>query len=168
MKKSKVIFIYIVLFFIIGSILTLFLLFNSKNMNHKIWVQKNLIYQSTMIEKLNTELEFEINEIFDFNFDRGYIIKEVYADGDSISKDLGLNTNSKQIREVANSNSKRIVFVNAQGDYIHDFVYNEFYLYTNMLGTVIYPNTIVKKAKSKYNDILCFEIDGRFEYYDTL
>ena len=167
MKKSKVILICIVLFFIIGSILALLLLFNLGDINHKKF-QKNLSYQSTMIEKLNTELEFEINEVFDFDFDRGYIIKEVYADGDSIARDLGLNTNNKPIREVANSNSKRIVFVNAQGNYIHDFVYNEFYLYTDMLGTIIYPNTIVKKAKSKYDDILCFEIDGRFEYYDTL
>lgn len=107
-------------------------------------------YTDSIIGKLKENQNIVVNDIFEFEFNRAYVIKETYADGESISKMYNLNIDNNKVKMPLNEFQKRIIFVDDKNKLKYDYRYDQSKLnITNTETTIIYPSTIIKNTETE-------------------
>ena len=104
--------------------------------------------------------EFTFSEIFEFEFDRAYIIHttdEVYGDKEYFLETLNV-TSALELQELPSGGMGRVLFVK-DDCIIYDFVYDISYLNIENIGCWISPDT--KITASKTDDILYLSINEK-------
>ena len=116
---------------------------------------------------LNRNESFEIKDVFDFDFDRGYVVADSYNDGKTFNKVNGLNLNIESLESLSADYIKRIIFVDKEGNLIYDYQYYLDDLVPKNEGVIIYPTTKVQKCESAVVGAVGFEFLGvqEADYY---
>lgn len=124
-------------------------------------------YTKKMIIMLNRNESFEIKDIFDFNFDRGYVVSDSYNDGKTFNEVNDLNLNIESLESLSADYVKRIIFVDKEGNLIYDYQYYLDDLVPKNEGVIIYPTTKVQKCESTVVGAVGFEFLGvqESDYY---
>lgn len=127
-------------------------------------------YENKLISVTTEQDSFSVREVFDFNFDRAYVIQESYIDGEAFAKKYGLDIDIKEVPENYHEVNRRIVFVDEIGQFVYEFrfvdgenmtIFNE--------GIVIYPDTKVKvlDSSSQGKDYIVIEFEVKDVDYLT-
>ena len=107
------------------------------------------IYEDSLVEALKESDTITVEEVFDFEFSRAFLIEDTYLSGDSFAKKYGLDISVEEMMENNHENCRRIVFVDDTGEFVYEFrfLYGE-PLSTEIVGLTIYPETIIKRVDS--------------------
>jgi len=114
--------------------------------------------------------EVPMNQIFTFDFDRAYVFKDNYIDGERFTQIYNLNLSIDQIESVDAEFIRRIVFVDKNGNLVYEFRYDYSDLNPKEEGMIIYPNTKIKccSSRSVVEGSMGFEFLGvkETDFYD--
>lgn len=147
-KLLAIFFVIIVLAIVIGA-LSLLKHFSSIAMKPQYDYKAAKNYEEKLIAMLNSNGSATISEVFDFSFDRGFVIKESYLRGDAFAKEYGLDISVEQMMENNYENTRRIVFVDKNGNFVYEFRYQYGEPLSNEIkGLIIYPETKIIKVES--------------------
>lgn len=109
-------------------------------------------YTKKIISKLKDNETFIVSEIFEFDFDRAYVISDNYIDGELIAQKHGLNISIEEVKETETENIRRIVFVDTEGEYVYEYQYSHSQLNAYEEGLIIYPYTKIEKSEMQWID----------------
>lgn len=98
-------------------------------------------YSQDLIAAFDNAREIEVSEVFDFKFDRAYVLHDCYISGDGFTSAYGLDLSISEVKPGTSENIHRIVFVDKDGNYIYDFQYDTNQVNFDNKGVVIYPST---------------------------
>lgn len=84
---------------------------------------------------------WQVKDIFDFEFDRAYVIKDNYISGADFAEEYDLDISVDEVGKTSAEIQRRIVFVDAEGKYVFEYQYSAETLFAKEEGFVIYPDT---------------------------
>lgn len=106
------------------------------------------LFTETLLCKLKSDESFQVKDVFDFEFDRAYVIGDPYISGKTFVEKYHLNLSINQVEKTSSKTQKRIVFVDKDGNYIFCYQYSSEELIPKAEGFVIYPETEMKRTES--------------------
>ncbi len=92
--------------------------------------------------------EVMINQIFDFDFNRAYVLhaEDCYMSGSEFSENYNLDLSIDEVDEEYTETVKRIIFVDNQDRFIYLFRYDTAQIDPKIEGIIIYPTTRIRKC----------------------
>lgn len=107
------------------------------------WESSSTI-DNKMKEIIKEKSEFQLKEIFDFEFDRAYVFKDSYLSGDAFVKIYDVDIDiSNMFFMPDHDHFMPIVFVDKEGKLIFEYQASNGLFFPDK-GMVIYPNTVIK------------------------
>lgn len=122
-------------------------------------------YIDKMINLLNKETKIKVNDVFEFEFNRAYVFDDCYLSGEDFASYYELDISIEEVETGLQEYNNRIVFVDDQGEFIYEFVYESYILNPYEDGMIIYPDTELELCESKENDVITFKIHST-DYYN--
>ena len=98
---------------------------------------------------------FLVSSVFDFEFDRAYLIKDAYLDGDGICQEYGLDLSISDVQSKEQEYIQRIIFVNEKGQLLYEFRYDVADMYIEQNNLIFYPDTKMERYASGYYNKFC-------------
>lgn len=142
-KKTKIIILLILIYIVYYSFIKI-----SESIDNYDYNKSNN-YTESIIEMLKENQNIVVGDIFKFDFDRAYVIKETYADGESISKMYNLSIDNDKVKMPLNEFQKRIIFVDNKNKLVYDYRYDNAKLdIRNTETSIIYPSTRIKNIET--------------------
>ena len=114
-------------------------------------------FEDKIISELQVKESVLAKDIFDFEWELAFAIKEGYIDGESFAEKYGLDISIENVPESVNDQRRRIVFVDSDGEFVFLFSFwdsNKLCLAED--GIIIYPETEIHKS-NKYKHGFCVE-----------
>ncbi len=123
-------------------------------------------YTQKMLAMLNEKSQFKASEVFEFEFDRAYVLlpEECYLSGEGFAKAHNLDISIDEVESGVDEGVHRIIFVDENGDLVYCYKLILSDLHTSEYGMVMYPDTIIKKCDEAPKGKVMFEICSD-EYY---
>lgn len=114
------------------------------------------ILKNSIVNKSN----MTVQDVFDFEFDRGYVFSESYLDGNGLVKEYGLDISIEEVGAKSSDYIRRIIFVNEIGEYVYEFSYevDEILFLTNEI--IVYPYTEIINKGFKENGVLYLDFQN--------
>lgn len=99
-------------------------------------------YEDKLISLLENNDSVKVKDVFDFEFERAFVIEETYLKGDAFAEEYNLEISVEEMLPNNYEDSRRIVFVDKNGEFVYEFRYWwGDRLCEDCKGKVIYPNT---------------------------
>lgn len=115
-------------------------------------------YTDRLLKRLKSDEVFQVRDIFDFEFDRAYVMKDNYISGADFAEEYDLDISIDEVGKTSAEIQRRIVFVDAEGKYVFEYQYSAETLFAKEEGFVIYPETKMRRTEQPlYWDIVTFE-----------
>lgn len=115
-------------------------------------------YTKRLLKYLDSEEVFQVRDVFDFDFDRAYVIKDNYVSGKTFAEEYHLDISIEKVGKTDSEIQRRIVFVDEEGKYVFEYQYSAEILFAKAEGFVIYPETRMRRTENPlYWDIVTFE-----------
>lgn len=122
-------------------------------------------YCEKIVSLLKDKDTITVKEIFSFEFEKAYIFNDCYISGEGFAERYNLNVSIEQVESGVSENIQRIVFVDEDGSFVHEFKCDRSEIIVSEEGTVIFPDTIIKKESSDEETPLLLYFES-MEYYD--
>ena len=106
-----------------------------------------------------------LKSIFDFDFDRAYVFDDCYLSGEDFASYYDLDISIEEVETGLQDYNNRIVFVDDQGEFIYEFVYESYILNPYEDGMIIYPDTEFEFYEQQKDDGVVFKIHST-DYYN--
>ena len=122
-------------------------------------------YIEIMKTLLNEKSICKVSDIFDFDFDRAYVFDDCYLSGEDFAPYYDLDISIEEVETGLKDYNNRIVFVDDQGEFIYEFVYESYILNPYEDGMIIYPDTEFEFYEQQKDDGVVFKIHST-DYYN--
>ncbi|MEE0264060.1 MAG: hypothetical protein UD936_00385 [Acutalibacteraceae bacterium] len=153
-KKNKLLIIICSVIIIINLIIGGFLLVD--------WISDmvEVNYTDKMLTMLSEKSEFKANELFEFEFDRAYVLlpEECYIPGYAFAEKHNLDISIDEVGTGDSDGIRRIIFVDEKGDFVYCFKFWLEDLKACEYGMIMYPDTVIKRYDEAPKGDVMFEI----------
>jgi len=136
------------------SVLMMLLLFNACIPENRHTIRKE--YMNKMITLLNEKSKIKVSDVFEFEFDRAYVFDDCYVSGEGFAEHFDLDISIEEVESGAQEYNHRIVFVDEQGEFVYEFLYESYILNPYEEGMIIYPDTELELCE-RQGTVLCPE-----------
>lgn len=153
---------------IVGKVLLLLILLSFILM-YIMWQQKDENYCNKIISILREQEKITVQDIFSFEFEKGYIFNDCYISGEGFAERYDLDIAIGQVKAGSSENIQRIVFVDKQGFFVYEFKCDSSNIVILEKGIVIYPETIIERKSSivgtpETNLMIYFNSSEHYDY----
>jgi len=121
-------------------------------------------YMEKMIAELKANEKVRVGDIFDFDFNRAYIIHDCYNDGEVFAKRYDLDISIKEVKSARYEDQRRIVFVDNSGDFVYLFEFTTGELNVYDQTVVIYPDTIIEMSEPKVEGAVTIKFNSDIHF----
>ena len=129
---------------------------------------ESLGYKDKILQALDSNASVDADEIFDFEFSRGFVFSDDYMSGKSFENEYDLNVSISEVGEADTDSCGRIVFVDDNGNFVFTFTYNKEAICFEKRGLIIYPDTKISKVENKDGrDSVMLNFDSTEYYYKS-
>lgn len=128
--------------------------------------QKEKDYSSNLVSALKEHEAITVQDIFPFEFKRAYVFNDCYISGEGFSKRYSLDISIAQVKSGVSESIQRIVFVNEEGFFVHEFKCDSSEIVVSEKGIVIYPETVIERKSSTQEKPLVIYFNSS-ERYDS-
>ncbi len=127
--------------------------------NYPQQAEKN--YTLQFCQKLDAGETFLLSNVFDFDFDKAFVISEIYSKQNDLLTLYNLTT-VVNIDDITNDINRRILFIK-DNTVVYDYVYSINDLFTEYKNVIIYPETnIIPSGYNKKNkNCRIFSLEGK-------
>ncbi len=127
---------------------------------------ESLRYKDKVLQVLDSNASVDADEIFDFEFSRGFVFSDDYMSGKSFENEYDLSISISEVGEADTDCCGRIVFVDDNGNFVFTFTYNKEDICFEKRGLIIYPDTKISKVENKDgDDSVKLKLDSTEYYY---
>lgn len=150
---------------VVGGIMVLFLII-TYIVIRSVRISPHPNYAKELLLAFQRKETASVSEIFSFEFDRAYIFDDCYISGSGLADRYNLKISIQQVEPGVSESIQRIVFVDAQGNYLYLFQCDRNSLEIKENGVIIYPDTLIRKDASAQKEatVLLFESN---EFYNV-
>ncbi len=127
---------------------------------------RNYDYSERIIGLLEEKSYTTVADVFDFAFERAYVFNDCYISGDGFSERYGLELSISEVGTGVSESIQRVVFVDAEGNFVYEYCCDNNELVITEEGVVIYPDTIITRSISAQERPIQIHFES-VEFYST-